>query len=116
MTTNNRTRYCPNTGVALRHDIGIPNVVIVCHMQERERGFGKRPDGFVYVENKQNLQKFKEFLQQEKNSSRGECYSEILNTEAVQVSEEFLNQLSKHRDDSSRPWIWEVNSKHNGIV
>ncbi|AXG66648.1 hypothetical protein JA33_245 [Dickeya phage vB_DsoM_JA33] len=116
MTQVTKKRYCPETGVELREALGIPRVVIVCHMIERERGSGKRPDGFVYCESKENLQKFSEFIYQQKVSSRGECYSEILNTELVQVSEEYLKELSKHRDDLHRPWIWENSSKHNVIV
>ncbi|AXG66972.1 hypothetical protein HOU08_gp246 [Dickeya phage vB_DsoM_JA29] len=116
MTQATKKRYCPETGVELREAIGIPCIVIVCHVIERERGVGKRPDGFVYCECKENLEKFKEFLQQQKSSSRGECYSEITNTELVQVSEEFVKELSKHRNDLHRPWIWENSSKHNSIV
>lgn len=108
--------FCPTTGVELRPAVGIPNVVIVCHMIERERGVGKRPDGFVYLETKENLAAFHAFLRQQKDSCRGECYSEIVNTELVQVEEAYAKELSKHRNDLHRPWIWEINSKHNSVV
>lgn len=108
--------FCPQTGIELRPDVGIPNVVIVCHMIERERGMGKRPDGFVYLDTRANLTAFNSFLEKEKNLSRGECYSEVINTELVQVSAEYAQQLSKHRNDPHRPWIWETHCKHNHIV
>jgi len=108
--------FCPNTGEELRPAVGIPNIVIVCHMIERERGVGKRPDGFVYLETKQNLEAFKSFIQQQKQLSQGECYSEIINTELVQVDAAYAKELSKHRSDLHRPWIWEVGAKHNNIV
>lgn len=116
MMPDTKKRFCPETGVELREAIGLPYIVIVCHMIERERGMGKRPDGFVYTDSKENLNKFLEFIKQQKDSSRGECYSEAVNTELVQVSAEFAKELSKHRDDYLRPWIWETNSKHKSIV
>lgn len=104
-------KHCPDTGKAA----GLPNVFIACEMIERERGFGKRPEGYVYVNSKENLQKFLAYLQQQKDSSRGECYCEAIVIELVQVSENFAEAITKHSEDTLRPWIWESNGKHSNI-
>lgn len=98
--------FCPTTGVELREANGIPNVFIVCHMQEKQRGLPKRADGFVYLETKENYQKFKEFLKLE-NSHTNDTELDIVSVSLTQIADDaFIKQLVAVRDNTTRPWIW----------
>jgi len=103
--------FCPNTGKELREANGIPNVFIVCQMQEKQRGLAKRPDGFVYLETKENYQKFKDFLKFE-NSHTNDTELDIVSVSLSQIADEkFIKQVVDVRDNATRPWIW-TNDNH----
>ena len=82
----------------------VPNVAIVLTMNERRSFLGPKEDGFVYLPNKEALQKFEAHIL--RHRSREE-YSEIEHRELHALSADGVLALSHAmQSDSDCPWLW----------
>ena len=82
----------------------VQNVAIVLTMNERRSFLGPKEDGFVYLADKEALDKFEAHIL--RHRSREE-YSEIDGRELRVLTDEGVLALSHEiKTDPDRPWLW----------
>lgn len=80
------------------------NVAICLVMSEQRQFLGPKSDGFVYLPNKEALDKFQAHISAHRSY---ESYARIDEYKLVALDDEGIVALAEAIDDSKdRPWLW----------
>lgn len=85
--------------------VAVPRVVYVASMEESERGWGQRFDGYVYCLSPNDIRSLHKQCEDGKRENPSE-FSYATSVRLVQLTEEGFAKVIAGIKGNSKPWFW----------